>query len=91
MHYYIIILYIITLYMVIGQNKSFLRPDIDSATGTLSTMTSMSGKRTRPGASLTGNNAEMCGRCRINTLKYVLLPERQGIVIGVFESRERPE
>ena len=56
-----------------------------------STMTSMSRKHMRPGASLTGNNAEMCGQCRVNTLKYVLLPERQGIMIGFLESRERPE
>ena len=54
-------------------------------------MTSMCGKRKGPGASPTGNNADMCGRCRVNTLKYVLLPERHGIVIGVLESRERPE
>ena len=54
-------------------------------------MTSMSGKRTRTGASPTRNNAEMCGRCRINTLKYVLLPERQSTVIGDLESHERPE
>ena len=51
----------------------------------------MNGKHKRPGVSLTGNNAEMCGRCRVNTLKYVLLPERRGIMIGVLESRERPE
>ena len=76
--------------MVIGQKKI-------SPTGygqrnwNTSTMTSMSGKHMRPGASLTGNNAEMCGRCRVNTLKYVLLPERQGIMIGVLESCERPE
>ena len=54
-------------------------------------MTSMSGKRMRPGASLTGNNAEMCGQYRVNTLNYVLLSECQGIKIGVLESRERPE
>ena len=33
----------------------------------------------------------MCGRGRVNTLKCVLLPKRHGIVIGILESRERPE
>ena len=54
-------------------------------------MMSMGGKHTQPGASPSGNNAEMCGRHQFNTLKYVLLPERQGTMIGILESRERPE
>ena len=56
-----------------------------------STMTSMSGNRMQPGALPTGNNAEMCRQCRVNTLKYVVLPERQGIMIGDLESRDQPE